>query len=260
MRYTLLEITQDILSSMDSDEVNSISDTVESDQVVTIIKTAYDDIVSRSGLAAQKILFNLTASGNNAKPVLMTRPSNVINVDWVQYNTIQVGDTDPNWVDIRYLPIHDFMFMSNQLLPSATDVDSFSHTVNGFTFTFNYRNNRGPCYFTTFDDNSLVFDAFDSAVDTTLQSSKTLCSGTRDFTFTKDDNWTPELPPDKFALLLSEAKSLAWSELKQTPHQKAEQAARRNWTHLSKGRKQVPAPHLDNNAHPFNKLPFFGRR
>jgi len=217
MRYTLLEITQDILSSMDSDEINSITDTVESDQVVTVIKTVYDDILSRSGLASEKILFNLTASGDNTKPVLMTKPSNVINVNWVQYNCIQTGDTDPNWIDMTYVPIHDFMIMTNNMTPSTTDVDSFSHTVNGFTFSFNYRNDRRPTYYTTFDDNTVVFDSFDSAVDTTLQTSKTLCSGTRDFTFTKDDGWVPELPPDKFALLLAEAKSLAWAELKQTP-------------------------------------------
>jgi len=260
MRYTLLEMTQDILSSMDSDEVNSITDTVESDQVVTVIKTVYDDIITRSGLKSEKLLFNLTASGDNTKPVLMTKPSNIINIDWVQYNEIKTGDTDPNWVDIRYMPIHDFMFMSNQLTPSETDVDSFAHTVNGFTFSFNYRNDRGPTYFTTFDDNTLVFDAFDNLVDTTLQTSKTLCSGTKDFTFTKDDGWIPELPADKFALLLSESKSLAWIELKQMAHTKAEQSARRNWVHASKGRQQVPAPHLDNNAHAFNKLPYFGRK
>ena len=42
---TLLEIVQDILSDMDSDEVNSINDSVESLQVAQIVKTAYYNIV-----------------------------------------------------------------------------------------------------------------------------------------------------------------------------------------------------------------------
>ena len=50
MKYTLLEMTQDILSNMSSDEVNSISDTPESLQVATIIKQKYYDIVSRGDL------------------------------------------------------------------------------------------------------------------------------------------------------------------------------------------------------------------
>lgn len=33
MKLTLLEIVQDILNSMDSDEVNTISETIESDQI-----------------------------------------------------------------------------------------------------------------------------------------------------------------------------------------------------------------------------------
>lgn len=41
MRKTLLEMVQDILSEMDSDEVNSINDTVEAEQVATIIKNCY---------------------------------------------------------------------------------------------------------------------------------------------------------------------------------------------------------------------------
>ena len=47
MKYTLLEMTQDILSNMSSDEVNSISDTTESLQVATIIKQKYFDLISR---------------------------------------------------------------------------------------------------------------------------------------------------------------------------------------------------------------------
>ncbi len=41
MKYTLLEIVQEILSDMDSDEVNSIDDTTESEQVATIVKSTY---------------------------------------------------------------------------------------------------------------------------------------------------------------------------------------------------------------------------
>jgi hypothetical protein len=45
-KMTLLEMTQDILSDMDSDEVNSINDSVESLQVAQIIKTTYFNIVN----------------------------------------------------------------------------------------------------------------------------------------------------------------------------------------------------------------------
>ena len=41
MKMTLLDITQSILSAMDSDYANSIGDTVEAEQVATIVKETY---------------------------------------------------------------------------------------------------------------------------------------------------------------------------------------------------------------------------
>ncbi len=41
MRRTLLDMVQEILSDMDSDEVESIDDTVEAEQVVSILKSTY---------------------------------------------------------------------------------------------------------------------------------------------------------------------------------------------------------------------------
>lgn len=261
MKYTLLELTQDVLSSMDSDEINSITDTVESMQVVKIIKTVYDDILSRSDLVYNKLLFTLDASGDNNKPILMTKPTTIDRIHSVEYNKVIDGDTDPVWCTIQYLPVNDFMHYTSQLLPSETNVETCTHTSNGFAFTLHYRNDIGPSYFTSFDDNTLVFDAYDSEVDTTLQSVKTRCYGTRVTTFTEADSFTPELQPQHFALLLSEAKALAWTELKQTAHPKAEQASRRNWRHVQKNRNQSPDNLMFNNGiHPFNKLPSFGRK
>lgn len=260
MKYTLLELTQNILSSMDSDEVNNINDTVESQQVVEIIKTVYDDIISRGEVKVHKTLFNLTASTDNTKPVLMTKPLTIDSIDWIKYNRIQDGDDDPSWVELRFMPLDQFMSMTQALLPSETDVASFEHTVDGFTFTFNYRTDIGPTYYSSFDDNTLIFDSYDSDVDATLQTSKTLCFGTKSLEFVQSNSFTPALQPSQFALLLNEAKSLAWTELKQTAHPKAEQTARRNWIHLAKTRGHIPTSKFDNMVHPIHALPDFGRR
>ena len=47
-KLTVLDMTQKILSSMDSDDVNSISDTEESLQVVDIIEDTYHDMEVQS--------------------------------------------------------------------------------------------------------------------------------------------------------------------------------------------------------------------
>ena len=261
MKYTLLELTQAVLSSMDSDEVNSIDDTVESQQVVEVIKTVYDDIISRGDLVSNKTLFNLNASEDALKPVLMTKPDYIDRIEWLKYNSILDTETDPQWSELWYLNVSDFMDYIHQYNPSEINVDTFDYSADGSTFTFTFKNDVAPKYYTSFDDNTLIFDSFDNTVDSTLQSIKTLGYGSKKTTFTKTDDFTPDLQPQQFTLLLNESKSLAWAELKQAQHQKAEITAHRGWRHLQKTRQQVPDAHrLMNSSHSFNKLPNFGRR
>jgi hypothetical protein len=261
MKYTLLEMTQSILSSMDSDEINSIDDTVEAQQVVTCIETVYNDMMTRGALSAHKTLFTLDASGDNTKPVLMTKPSNIQNIEWLKYNAIEDGDTDPVWQYVKFMPLADFICMVQGLNPSETNVETMTKTTpEGYSLTFHYRNDQAPIWYTSYDDNTLIFDAYDAEVDTTLQSVKTLCFGSKNTEFTKTDLFVPDLQPTQFQLLLNESKALAWSELKQTIHQKAEVSARRNWRHLSKTAQNIPSgKYLGDGNHPFDKLPSFGR-
>ena len=261
MRQTLLQLTQNILSSIEGDEVNSIHDTIESQQVVKIIKNVYDDAVSRLDLMANKTPFNLVASGDNTKPVLMTKPDDIDVIHWIKYNRIEDGDTNPMWTELRFLPFLDFVHRSHELSLDDSYIDSMDHTADGYSFTIHYRNDVGPQFYTTFDDGTILFDSIDLEVDDTLQSSKTLCYGTKETPWTESDSFYLDLQPEQFALIINEAKALAWVELKQQPHPKAEQSARRNWRHAQKRRQQVPdGATIYDLSHPLHKLPDFGRR
>lgn len=261
MQYTLLELTQTVLSSMDSDEVSSINDTVESQQVVEVIKTVYDDIISRGDLNTNKTLFNLTASTDGTKPILMTKPEGIERIEWLKYNTMKDDTVIPEWAIMQYLPQDTFIEYMHSYNQAETNISTFVHSTNGFLITFVYRTDTAPQYYTSFNDNEIFFDAYDNTVDSTLQASKTLAYGSKITDFAKQDNFVPDLQPQQFALLLSEAKSLAWAELKQTTHQKAEITARRNWRHLQKTRQEVPnSESLNSGSHNFDKLPNFSRR
>lgn len=260
MKYTLLELVQTILSSTDGEEVNSIDDTVESSQIVEIIKTVYNDIITRGDVASTKVLFTLTASGDGSKPVLMTKPSGIANIDYIKYNCQDVDDTDPVWRDVTYMPIEQFVDYVQNFSTSATEVDTMTHTMDAYTLTFPYYNDRAPSFFTVLEDDTLIFDAFDSAVDSTLQSTKSLGFGNRAVTFIRQDAWVPELQADQFALLLNEAKALAWMEQKQSEHPKAERMARRNWQHLARTRRTTLTGNTQAKATAFDSLPNFARK
>ena len=229
MQYTLLQLVQAIASSMDSDEITSINDSTESLQIATVVRTAFYDIISRTSIPENMSPFNLTASGDSTKPVLMTLPTNVIKLVFLKYNKRQLVDTFPLWEDVCYLPFKEFLDYTYRYNTSNSDVGSFTHTVNGATITFLYKNSVAPLYYTTFDDSTVVFDSYDVDVDQTLDSTKTLGYGLLKIDWTMSDSFVPPLDEPQHELLLNEAKSLAWAELKQTNHAKAEASARRQW-------------------------------
>lgn len=91
---SLLNIVQNILSAMSSDEVNSISDTVESLQVAQIVQNKYYDIIARGDLTLDYQLFKLNPSNDPNSPVEMSLPTGIAKIDWLKYyNTNPLDNT-----------------------------------------------------------------------------------------------------------------------------------------------------------------------
>lgn len=254
MKYTLLELTQSILSSMGSDEVNSISDTVESLQVAEIIKSSYFDIIYRAKLPEHFDIIGLEATTDNTKPVIMTIPSNVNKIEWVKYDKREESSDPVKMEEVTFISLEDFLDMTYQLNTEDDNIDTLTHTLNGTAFTFFYTNDVAPTYYTTFDDNTLIFDSYNSDVDTTLQKSKTMCLVRLTPTFTMSDSFTPDLDAEQFPLLLNEAKTLAWAELRQSNHALADRNSRRAWAHMQKNK------YTSESLSDFDRLPNFGRK
>lgn len=352
---TLLEMTQNILSALDSDEVNSIGDTTESLQVAKIIQNKYYDIINRGELPGQRMLLQLDPSNDASKPTLMYIPEGVSKLDWVKYfdanpddglqqdqfgsyshgvnvdlvnttinwattsttsNTISLGSksfivasstlnavagqrvliqsdinfmqgtvtsysgttmvvsistiggsgTFTSWVltgDVSaYAPgykyvtmisIEEFLGMINRLNPSQDNVRAYTFREGNSDFTLYYINNKQPKYCTVIENNYILFDSYDSFYDSTLQSSKTLAFGTKVTPFSLTDNFVPDLEDGQFPLLLNESKALAFYELKQVPHSKAEQEIKRQWSTVQKNKA------ISNKPTYFDQLANFGR-
>ena len=87
----------------------------------------------------------------------------------------------------------------------------------------NILNVQAPTYFTSLDDSYIVCDSFDSAVDSSLQASKSSGHGRRTVSFALANDTVADLPPQMFTYLLNEAKSTAFITMKQTANSKAEQ-------------------------------------
>lgn len=254
MQRALSDYVQDVLASLGSDEVNSINDTIEAQTVARIVRRCFYNIVDEATLYKNKNLFQLETFGDATKPTLMTKPSDVRNIDWIKYDWHTTTDTDINYTFLPYLSLDEFFNLTDQLRQSDSDTYSFQHTIGTSTITFFVKNNVAPHYWTSFDDNTIAFDSYDSSVDTTLQKSKTKCFGEKLLEFELVDSFVPPLTDEQQNLLLNESISAAWVELKQAPNQKAEQFARKGWV-----RQQHTKQNLPTKRAPIHDAPNYGR-
>lgn len=243
MKYTLLEMTQQILRSMESDDVNGIGDTGESMDVAHIIKECYFEIISDIQFPEHEAPFQFEASLDNTKPCVMYLPDRIQSLGAVSYN--QNTKEDPDYQPISYVPFAEFMQRTNELAIADTTVGSMEIELDGNTFYFKFHNDRFPTIWTSPDDNTVLMNAYDSSVDDTLNKSKTMVFGSQIPLFTLEDTFIPKLDPRQFQLLLNSAKSQAHIELKQSANPKSEKKERRHrilankTKHLTEQRKQI---------------------
>jgi len=272
MKLTNLQLTQSILSSLGGDEVNSVSDSPESLQVLEIIRQSYFNMIDKLDLPETWQLVQLQPSLDINAPVLMYVPAEVAKVEWIKYfNTNILDDANgynhdinvdivpspdvysavPGYEYVTILPIRQFIDMTNGFNPSETDV--FSFTLNN-KYTFYYKNGKQPQYCTILSNNYVIFDGYDATQDSTLQASKTMAYGQIKPTWSNEDDFICDLNDEQFPLLLNEAKSLAFLELKQVAHPLAEREIKRGRSAIQRDKAVHESPSY------FDALPDFGRR
>ena len=351
---SLLTMVQNILSSLSSDEVNSISDTTESMQVAQIIENKYYDIAARGDLTQHTSLYQLTASTNPNIPTIMYLPTGASKLDWLQYydtnpndntqtgqygayshdlntdivsstawntvsstsNTIGIGlitwtvasatlpivigqgavassgtntmfglvtaysgtsltinvvstigsgtyaawtiqnsnsISIPGYKYVDVVPLDYFLDITNRFDVTQNNVGTYTFTEGGYNFTFKYQTTNQPSICTLLTNYYVLFDQYDKTQDTTLQQVKTLAFGATVPPFVLSDTFVPDLNDQQFPLLLNEAKSLAYFELKQMVHVKADQEIKRQWAATQKNKSIANKPGY------FDQLPSFGR-
>jgi hypothetical protein len=204
-KTTLLELTQGILSVADGDEVNSISDTIESDQCARVIRDEYNIIADEFDLKMSETLTQLTATGAST-PIRMDRPEGFHSIETIWYDKrLLVGD-DPNFEEIIFQDPETFLKSSMSLNASDTDVSTLTLTDSGHTL--NFRNNRAPTYWTILEGyDEIYFDSFDGDLETNLQASKSLVKGVQRPTLALTDAAVPDLPENLMVLLRNRAQA-----------------------------------------------------
>lgn len=248
-KMTVLDMVQDILSAIDGDEVNSIGDTVEADQVADDIRVTYYNLVATNTHLHMEGLFQLESVSDITKPNYLKMPDNVVSVDWIKYN-IQTA-ADPSWLQLYEVAPKTFIEQSDryQNLANAQAITTFEGPA------LYILNDEHPSCYATFDDTYLLFDAWNSEIEHTLQGHKTMCYGTLMPSFEKRDKFIPQLPTDYFPLLLSKAKQLSFTNRKGVANAEVQKDTRDLKVALQ--RKKGRTPRREKGI---SRFPDYGRR
>jgi hypothetical protein len=254
MKSTLIEIVTDILSDMDGDYVSSINDTDEAMQVAQIVKSTYQAMMSNRNWPHTARVISLVPYSDSDLPTHMTIQSEIKELISIYYDKSRSVDERIDYRQVRYIDPDAFLRNSNAR--NSTDTNCLLVTdPSGVKLLI--MSNKAPEYFTSFNDNDIVFDSYDIGVDTSLQASKMQARAYVIPPFELVDDHVPDLPDEAFAALIEEAKSKAQFKLHQTQDIKAEQEASRQQRWLS--RKSWKAHEKDIYPYDYGRGRYSGR-
>lgn len=210
-------MTQSILSAMDSDEVNTIVNdaNVEARQVVSIIEdTYYDLMLNHVDWNHLKSVVQLDSLSDSNFPSTLKIPNDVVRIEKIRYDIRKPEDEYAKYSTRTYLPPQDFL---DKVLERDADNDAVEiYHVKGTNTPIFIYNDREPTYWTSFDEEYITFDAYDSSVDSTLRGSKSMTYAVSIPTFNPNsDTYIPDCPIQFFPTLLAESKKACFAYLKQ---------------------------------------------
>jgi len=184
---TLLSVVNTYMDYTDSFRVADIDDVIESQQVASIAEKVFHDIVNEVfSTDLTKTIVQLESLADSTRPNYLKIPDDVMGIkeSKVMYNTTNgaAGNSTLKMTEIPYMRPQEFLDTVGLRSTNQTNTQIVTDS-SGYQMVI--QNKSAPQFYTSFDDSLLVFDSFDSDVDSTLQSSK---SGVM---VTKQRSWTP---------------------------------------------------------------------
>ena len=185
-KYTLLDIINSYMDATDGFRVSTIDDVVESQQLADIAETIFYEVTNDVFNNPQSTaIIELEALADSTKPNYLKIPSGVQNIheSKIRYNVTngEAGNSTLHWRTMQYMHPQDFL----DYVGTRSTLETNSQIVTDFSgIDFVIYNKRAPRVCTSFDQEYLVFDAFDSDVDSTLQQSKSAAVVTKQRTWT----------------------------------------------------------------------------
>jgi len=209
---SLLTIVQSTLASMDSDAVNHIGETQESEQIAMLAKEQYLKLATYQRVPQFEVLTQLIGLSDTDRATVMKIPDGATDIADVRYRHTR-SDGKSIMREVSHVPRSNFL---DTQLSLETGTSNISYNVLDDNIRVPYRTDRGPQCWTTFDDEYLVFDAIDRDVaqDVTLHNDASLVLAYIIPEFKLEDDFVPDLPTKLITQYMDAIKEIAFYALR----------------------------------------------
>lgn len=227
-KLTVLDIVQTALIHIGSDSVNSISDTQEAQDVARIVRDAYLDIIDEGGQWGHlRVMTTLTSVSDTSKPTHLKLDDTLQYIDneTLYYDKRALAADNPLWARVSWLHADAFLEI---VLSRGSNLDASNVQEVVDVAKFYVMNDSAPTYATSFDDEFIIFDSFNNAVDTTLQGAKSQVMAFKEPSFSISDTFIPDLPSKNFPHLVSEVKARTAASIAQEIDAREERTVQRH--------------------------------
>ncbi len=250
MSITLLEVVQDVLSDLNSDEVTSITDTVEAQQVVKIAHRKYIELLERDDyrhLCKNQITGALTEEGTTTYPTTFELSSTYRSISNIRYDITETGDTNKTMRTIIYKTPDEFNTIIHGRKTGATDVDD--KLIKGTGGQLWVINDKWPLYWTSYDDIYVTLDAYLTTENTILETDRMYCDAILEPVWTESNTFnlttTGNLPAKLIGTYLSTVKAASFKKLKELVSEEDERHGRIGIARLRRENRSLQGEPLD---------------
>lgn len=247
MNRTLLYTVQRVLDKLDLDAVNSINDSQDAALVAREAEDTFYDLVNRSEWPQRYDLLSIESVSDVNNPTALRLPDNMLKLVSIRYNTTESGDENETINELHKVTVEEFLNKVYSRPTSDTAVTKVSYKgVDLYVY-----NNKAPEFYACFDNEHIILDSYNSAVESVVQGSKTVAVGSTVPTFTQDDTFLIPVDSNTYPLYLSEVAAAASLSLNGV--QSPEEERRRN-RGISKLRRDAYRTEQASNKNNFGRF------
>lgn len=226
-KKTLLKVLQLVSEAISGDEIDTIGETDEAFDIMNIIETTYDEILDRQEweFLKDRTLRLKTRDVTDTKLFNLGIPSDVTALQVVKYRA-----DSGKFPTMKYMEPISFLEMLDGRNPADSNVTAIA---NDDGVLLNIITDKPPTFYTSFDEENLSFDSFDSARGTgAIPGDSVIVANIKPVMDFTDPTAKFPIPERMHTLLINEAIATAAVRLRQTQDPRAERISSRQHIRL----------------------------